>query len=101
MANPNMVKGAPSVNPTGRPRKTDEERAAEAYLRDKTLDAAKRLVQLQSSDDEKIALGAVIAHLRLTVGEVKRDADASGDPVAPAVRQMTRGEMLELVRSGK
>lgn len=60
-------KGGPSPNPGGRPRKSDEERAGEEYLRERTLGAAKRLVALQDSENEKVALGACIAHLKLTL----------------------------------
>ncbi len=82
--NPNMRKGAPSVNPSGRPAKTDAERAGEMYLRERTEEAAERLCQLQKSSDEKIALGATIAHLKITLGTLERKAGANGeDPVDP------------------
>ncbi len=75
-----LLPGA-SLNPGGPAKKTDEQRAAEEYLRDKTLFAAQKLVKLQDSDDEKIALGAIIAHLKMTIGEVKRSDGKNGpDP---------------------
>ncbi len=71
-----------SGNPGGRTPKTDDERAAELFLRDKTLAAAQRLVQLQSSDDEKIALGATLGHLKITIGTLERQAGPNGEAVA-------------------
>jgi hypothetical protein len=67
-----------NANPSGRPARKPDERAAEDFLRDRTLAAAQRLVQLQASDDEKVALGAVQCHLKLAIGEISRVAGADG-----------------------
>lgn len=89
------AKGGPSPNPGGRPPKTDEQRAAEEYLRDKSLFAAQRLVQLQSSDDEKVALGAIIAHLKMTIDKGQRSDGKSGpDPY----ETLTTDELKALAR---
>ena len=81
--NPNWTKGV-SGNPGGSAKKTDDERAGELYLRERTAAAAQRLVQLQGSDDEKIALGAVTAHLKITLGTLERQAGPDGKaPVNP------------------
>ncbi len=89
-------------NPRGRPAKTDAERAGEMYLRERTEEAAERLCQLQKSSDEKIALGATIAHLKITLGTLERKAGANGeDPVIDELRRATLEQLLELVRSGK
>lgn len=64
-------KGA-SGNPKGRAPKTDAQREAETLLRDADPDAARRLLQLEQSSDEKVALAAVVAHLKFTQGEKMR-----------------------------
>ena len=90
------IKGGPSPNPGGRPAKTDEQRAAEEYLRDKSLFAAQKLVALQDSGDEKIALGAIIAHLKMTIGEVKR-SDGKGGP--DPYESLTTDELRAIARA--
>jgi hypothetical protein len=72
-----------SGNPGGRPKKTDDERAAENYLRERSEAAAQRLVELQSSADDKVALGACLGHLKITVGTLERQADPDGKPRRP------------------
>lgn len=86
-----------SGNPGGRPPKTESERAAEEYLRAHTLGAAKRLVELQRSETEKIALGAVIAHLRIVVGELERVSGPNGERL-DAGPPLTNEERRELLR---
>ena len=56
-------------NPKGRKPKTQDQRDAEAFLSERTMAAAQRLVQLQASDDEKVALAACTTHLKVTLGE--------------------------------
>ena len=70
-------------NPKGRKPKTPDQRAAEDYLRDTTKAAAERLVELEHSSDEKIALGAVSCHLKLSVGEISRVALGNGGSFLP------------------
>ena len=84
-----------SGNPGGRPPKTDDERAGELYLRERTLSAAKRLVELQSSDDEKIALGATSAHLKITLGTLERQAGANGESLNPMFVAMDPSELAD------
>lgn len=68
------------ANPRGRPAKTDDERAGETYLRDRTESAAKTLVELQGPAHEaKIRLGAVTTHLKITLGVLERQAGADGE----------------------
>lgn len=67
------------ANPSGRPKKTDEERAGETYLRERTVDAARTLFELQGPEHEpRIRLGAVQTHLKITLGELERKAGADG-----------------------
>ena len=99
MANPNMRKGEPSTNPSGRPKKTDDERAAESYLRDRTLGAAQRLVQLQASDDEKIALGATLGHLKITLGTLERQAGPNGEATSNPYAELTVDELKAIARA--
>jgi len=76
-----FVKGQ-VTNPKGRPAKTDEQRAAEDYLREKSHHAAMRLVQLIDSDDEKIAMGSAQAVLKITLGDtVRAPVDEEGRTV--------------------
>lgn len=84
-----------SGNPGGKRPKTDDQRAAETYLRDRTLAAAQRLVQLQASDDEKIALGAVTAHLKLTIGELERGIDETPKDATPPLTNDERRALLK------
>lgn len=58
-----------SGNPKGRPPKSDAQREAETLLRNADPEAAVRLLQLEQSSDEKVALAAVVAHLKFTQGE--------------------------------
>ncbi len=67
----------------GRPAKTDEERAGYAFLSERTVGAAQRLVQLEASDDEKIALAATVAHLKIVIGDLQREAGKDGEPLTP------------------
>lgn len=68
-----------SGNPAGRPKKTDDERAGEAWLRERTLGAAQTLTELQGPEHEpKIRLGAAIAHLKVTLGVLERIGDPEG-----------------------
>lgn len=87
-----------SGNPGGRPVKTDDERAGELYLRERTQAAAERLVQLQQSDDEKIALGATVAHLKITLGTLERQGDAAGNSVNP-FSGLTHEELVAIAQA--
>ena len=60
-------------------------RDAEAYLRANTIVAARRLVELIGSSDEKVALGAATAHLKLAIGEISRIANENGGSFLPAL----------------
>lgn len=83
----------------GRPAKTEEERAAYEYLCEKTQKAARRLVELEDSTEEKIALAAVLGHLKIVVGEFQRTDD--GKASLDEHEGWTKAEILELIRSGK
>ncbi len=59
-------------------------------------------MQLQESDDEKIALGAVVAHLKMAIGELQRVANSDGGNVLGVdFAGWTPEQVLELARSGK
>ncbi len=99
-------KGRPftgSGNPKGRPPKTPDQRAAEEFLSDRTLAAAERLVQLQASDDEKVALAACTTHLKVTLGEhirqEVRDVSERSPLVQASVEELVA--MLAMVRAKK
>ena len=88
-----------NANPSGRPRATDDERAAAKYLRDRTLGAAQRLVQLQASDDEKIALGATLGHLKITLGTLERQAGPNGEAPVNPYAAVTVEELKAIARA--
>lgn len=101
--NPAWLKGpdgaGSSGNPGGRKPKTDAERAGELYLRERTLSAAKTLVELQGVEHEpKIRLGATVAHLKITLGELERQAGPNGEVVTPH-SALTREELMALARA--
>lgn len=66
-------KGA-SGNPGGRPRHSPELQAAKAALLKITPSAVRVLYDLLKSDDEKVALTAATAVLKITVGDMVRAA---------------------------
>lgn len=91
-----IAKGT-SGNPGGRPKKTAAERDAERYLRARTIGSAKRLVELTKHANKKLALRAIIAHLRITVGNLERIAPG-GDPLDPRAT-MNVDELKALARA--
>jgi hypothetical protein len=95
-----MKKGAPSVNPSGRPPKTDEMREAEEALAKLSPVAVKKLEQLMQTADEKIQAQVALGIVKATIGELSRVSDKDGNPLA-GFANMTREEILEVARSGK
>ena len=91
-----------NANPSGRPPRTREEIEATEFLRTRTLKAARRLVELQGSDAEKLALGAVQTHLKICIGELERVAGKDGENVLGIdFRGWTAEQVLDFCRSGK
>ncbi len=83
----------------GRPAKTDDERAGEKYLRERTLAAAQVLVDLQGPENEpKIRLGAATTHLKITLGDLNRLADPAGEKLdtTPPLTNEERRAYLKL-----
>lgn len=82
--NPNMKKGAPSLNPSGRPPVTDAVRRAMDALRDATPGAVARLVELMASDDERVAHAAAKTIVDKAVPD-KLDGEAGAAAAAALV----------------
>ena len=93
----NSTSFKPGNKSGGRPVKTPEERAGYAYLSERTVQAAERLFELETSADPRIALGAVTAHLKIVIGDLQREAGADGE----SKEQWTKAEILEVIRSGR
>lgn len=83
-----------SGNPGGRQPKTDDERAGETYLRERTLAAAQVLVELQGEGHEpKIRLGAVTSHLKITLGVLERKAGPNGEELPNPFKEMSEADL--------
>lgn len=97
-----IVAGSAPLNPNGqRGRRTEEVLAAEEALWESTPKAVKRLLELIASTDEKIALGAVTAHLKTTIGVLERKGNSDGSPLDSALNGATLDQLLEIIRRRK
>jgi hypothetical protein len=71
-----------SGNPSGRPKLTEEQREALTILNAATPKAAKKLVKLIRSLDDRVALQAALALLNRVLGKEPAKADDSAAPQA-------------------
>ena len=94
---PNSGSFKPGHKGGGRPKKTDDERVAYDYLVKRTPAAAKRLVELVDSEDEKIALGATLGHLKIVVGDLSRVSDKDGKNLASEFAGLTAEEIIRII----
>lgn len=91
-------KGAPSRNPSGRAPLTEDQRLAQGILAAATPAAARRVIELMASGDEKIALAAAKTIIDKSVPD-KLDGDAlqGGNPFA----ELTTEQLVAFVRAAK
>jgi len=102
MANPNWVKGGPSPNPRGKGPPSQGELEARSWLKLRSLEHAKRLDELTRSEDERVALGAVLACLDRSLGKpaaAQEDRDALAAAARPAwLDSLGRAEIVAIAR---
>lgn len=87
-----------TANPRGPKKRTEEQMQAEEMLWESTPAAVRRLLELERSDDEKIALGATVHHLKTTLGVLQRKAGPDGETLTPHAA-LTSDELRAVARA--
>lgn len=97
MANPNMKKGAPSVNPSGRPPDSPSIRRGKKALAKLCPKAVKVLGELLETGNEKTRATVGLGVVKATIGELSRVGAEGGGDLVPALQGATIEQLMEML----